>query len=65
MFNKPCQKCAALESQLAYMKDLVDKLLAKNGISTINEAERIIEESEDVKRRRAVEQNGGQVYGEL
>ncbi len=59
-----CRACEAKDLEIAYLRALIDKLLAAKGVAGVLEGPGEVEETEDEKLQRERESRGAQTYGE-
>lgn len=65
MFNHKCKSCEIYKEQIEYLKKMIDNIFISRGIAPIiNQAETVLEESEEEKADRALKERGGIRYGE-
>lgn len=64
MFGK-CKLCEHLKAENEYLKKLIDNLLLSKGVNPITlQEETILEDTEDEKKDRALNEKGVQRYGD-
>jgi len=59
-----CSECAQLRGENAYLRRLVDNLLASKGVSPVEKSVETIPDDPEEIRRQEIAKRGGQVYGE-
>jgi hypothetical protein len=65
LFNRKCQSCIDKDKQIEYLQKLVDNLLQNKGVApVVGQAEAILEDTEREKADRALQERGGQRYGD-
>ena len=60
-----CKLCIQKDKEIAYLKTLIDNLLQNKGVApVVEQAETILEETEDEKEERARAEKGMLKYGD-